>query len=133
MTSEAAGDRGGWSRRRVLGLLAGTAVPAALAGCAGSDEAAGPTSSSPARNAPTAPSVGAEAGTESATASPSPARTGPRPLYLGTYTSVEGGGTGIGLATYDATSGRITGPARSPASATRRTSPCTRTAARCTR
>ncbi|MFE1313188.1 lactonase family protein [Streptomyces sp. NPDC058755] len=33
----------------------------------------------------------------------------PHPLYLGTYTSVEGGGTGIGLATYDPASGRITG------------------------
>ncbi|MFH8773621.1 lactonase family protein [Streptomyces sp. NPDC017958] len=33
----------------------------------------------------------------------------PHPLHLGTYTSVEGGGTGIGLATYDPVSGRITG------------------------
>ncbi|MFI6765055.1 lactonase family protein [Streptomyces sp. NPDC050355] len=48
---------------------------------------------------------------------PAPARaervTGPparrsRPLYLGTYTSKDGGGTGIGLATYDTTTGRIT-------------------------
>ncbi|MFE3850179.1 lactonase family protein [Streptomyces griseorubiginosus] len=37
------------------------------------------------------------------------AATGPRPLYLGTYTTVEGGGPGIGLATYDAAGGRITG------------------------
>ncbi|MDX3843506.1 lactonase family protein [Streptomyces europaeiscabiei] len=111
MTSEAAGDRGGWSRRRVLGLLAGAAVPATLAGCAGSDGTAGPTSSSPARNAPTAPSAEAEAGAGTATASPSPTptRTGPQPLYIGTYTSVEGGGTGIGVATYDDRSGRITG------------------------
>ncbi|MDX3580766.1 lactonase family protein [Streptomyces europaeiscabiei] len=113
MTSEAAGDRGGWSRRRVLGLLAGAAVPATLAGCAGSDGTAGPTSSSPAPNAPTAPSAEAEAGagTASAAASPSPTptRTGPQPLYIGTYTSVEGGGTGIGVATYDSRSGRITG------------------------
>nr|WP_053709356.1 lactonase family protein [Streptomyces sp. NRRL B-3648] len=34
---------------------------------------------------------------------------GPRPLYVGTYTSVDGGGTGIGLASYDPESGRITG------------------------
>ncbi len=34
---------------------------------------------------------------------------GPRPLYLGTYTSVDGGGKGIGLATYDAATGLITG------------------------
>ncbi|MFG3116421.1 lactonase family protein [Streptomyces sp. NPDC048197] len=33
---------------------------------------------------------------------------GTRPLYLGTYTSKEGGGTGIGLARYDTTTGRIT-------------------------
>ncbi|MEU6665548.1 lactonase family protein [Streptomyces sp. NPDC046727] len=34
---------------------------------------------------------------------------GPRPLYVGTYTSVEGGGAGIGLASYDPETGRITG------------------------
>ncbi|MGV9902648.1 lactonase family protein [Streptomyces sp. NPDC003388] len=33
----------------------------------------------------------------------------PRPLYLGTYTSAEGGGAGIGLAEYDPATGRITG------------------------
>lgn len=50
------------------------------------------------------------------TVSPSPAKTtsapapaGPRPLYLGTYTSAEGGGNGIGVARYDPDSGRITG------------------------
>ncbi|WP_405895850.1 lactonase family protein [Streptomyces sp. NBC_00104] len=109
MTSEAVGDRGGWSRRHVLSLMAGAAGTAALAGCAGSDGTNGSTSSSPAPNAPTAPSAEAETetGTESATASPSP--TGPRPLYIGTYTSAEGGGTGIGVATYDARSGRIAG------------------------
>ncbi|MFD9903822.1 lactonase family protein [Streptomyces sp. NPDC059063] len=31
-----------------------------------------------------------------------------RPLFLGTYTSQPGGGTGIGLATYDEESGRVT-------------------------
>ncbi|QFR01848.1 lactonase family protein [Streptomyces phaeolivaceus] len=109
MTSEAAADRGGWSRRHVLGLLAGAAVPAGLAGCAGSDGTVGPAASSPARNAPTAPSVGAEAEAGATTASPSPTRTGPQPLYIGTYTSAEGGGTGIGVATYDARSGRVAG------------------------
>ncbi|GAA0910107.1 lactonase family protein [Streptomyces thermoalcalitolerans] len=34
---------------------------------------------------------------------------GPRPLYLGTYTSAEGGGTGIGLAVYDPATGAVTG------------------------
>lgn len=33
---------------------------------------------------------------------------GPRPLYVGTYTSADGGGTGVGLASYD-TEGLITG------------------------
>ncbi|AJT62814.1 hypothetical protein T261_1126 [Streptomyces lydicus] len=31
-----------------------------------------------------------------------------RPLFLGTYTSKEGGGTGIGLGTYDTAEGRVT-------------------------
>jgi 6-phosphogluconolactonase (cycloisomerase 2 family) len=44
------------------------------------------------------------------TAAPPPRKpSGPRPLYLGTYTSVDGGGTGIGLASYDPATGRITG------------------------
>ncbi|WP_420036734.1 lactonase family protein [Streptomyces sp. cg28] len=38
-----------------------------------------------------------------------PRRLADRPLYLGTYTSQQGGGTGIGLATYDPGSGAITG------------------------
>nr|WP_030344560.1 lactonase family protein [Streptomyces sp. NRRL S-1022] len=42
-------------------------------------------------------------------APPSREPSGPRPLYVGTYTSVDGGGTGIGLASYDPESGRITG------------------------
>ncbi|MGW1862409.1 lactonase family protein, partial [Streptomyces collinus] len=33
----------------------------------------------------------------------------PRPLLLGTYTSVEGGGSGIGLASYDPATGAVTG------------------------
>ncbi|QDQ15695.1 lactonase family protein [Streptomyces spectabilis] len=45
--------------------------------------------------------------TTSAGAAPLPASG--RPLFLGTYTSEPGGGTGIGLATYDETTGRITG------------------------
>ncbi len=42
-------------------------------------------------------------------AAEAPRPAAPRPLFLGTYTSVEGGGTGIGLASYDPVSGRITG------------------------
>ncbi|NED33127.1 lactonase family protein, partial [Streptomyces sp. SID8499] len=40
---------------------------------------------------------------------PAPRGSGPRPLYLGTYTSVAGGGAGIGLAAYDPASGAVTG------------------------
>ncbi|WP_282791477.1 lactonase family protein [Streptomyces sp. CC224B] len=44
-------------------------------------------------------------------AAPAAAAPGPRrdrPLFLGTYTSQPGGGTGIGLASYDEASGRVT-------------------------
>ncbi|MFI6932207.1 lactonase family protein [Streptomyces sp. NPDC050287] len=87
---------GGWSRRRFVGALAGTAAGSGLPACgdvppsgAGSSAAGSP----------------GTAATPGATGRP----TGPRPLCLGTYTSVEGGGKGIGLAAYDADSGRITG------------------------
>lgn len=111
MTSGAGREPGGWSRRRVLGLMAATAVPAALAGCSRSDAdgTAGAASSPPPQGAstPTSPRVEAEAGTESA--SPTAAPSGPQPLYIGTYTSAEGGGSGIGVAAYDARTGEITG------------------------
>ncbi|OLZ74827.1 6-phosphogluconolactonase [Streptomyces sp. IMTB 2501] len=42
-------------------------------------------------------------------AAPPRGESGPRPLYIGTYTSADGGGTGIGLASYDPGTGRITG------------------------
>lgn len=90
---------GGWSRRRFVGVLAGAASAAGCSSAPGSSSESAPRQSS---------------GT-SANPSPSPSRTpaartpaGPRPLYIGTYTSDEGGGTGIGLATYSADSGRIT-------------------------
>lgn len=88
--------RGALGRRRFVGALAAAAVTAP-AGCGTQDTQDRPeaaTTSTPARAA-------------SPSAKPRP--TGPRPLFLGTYTSVEGGGTGIGLATYDITTGRITG------------------------
>lgn len=93
--------RGALSRRRFVrvGALAAAAVTAP-AGCGTQedtpDRPEAATTSTPARA--TSPSPSAE-----------PRPTGPRPLFLGTYTSVEGGGTGIGLATYDITTGRITG------------------------
>ncbi|MFF8673937.1 lactonase family protein [Streptomyces sp. NPDC015242] len=85
----------GWSRRRFVGVLAGGAAAAALPACDGPpapDQAAAP-SSSP--------------GTDPSPEARRPS--GPRPLYLGTYASAEDGGKGIGLATYDPETGRITG------------------------
>ncbi|MFJ9544223.1 lactonase family protein [Streptomyces sp. NPDC101225] len=90
---------GGWSRRRFVGALGGAAAATALPSPA-------PPGSGPGRTVPAdgaAPSPGPSA----RHAPPGPA--GPRPLYLGTYTSVDGGGTGIGLATYDSASGAVTG------------------------
>ncbi|MFI9820356.1 lactonase family protein [Streptomyces sp. NPDC052013] len=90
-------SRGQWSRRRFVGALAGAAAAVTVAAC---DDQGTPTGDSPSPEAP-APTSG------SRRESPSPS--GPRPLHLGTYTSAEGGGKGIGLATYDPATGRITG------------------------
>jgi 6-phosphogluconolactonase (cycloisomerase 2 family) len=103
-----AGGDGGWSRRRFVGALAGAAAASGLAGCSSSPEGSSPGPPTPGSSSGSAPK---EAGTSSPSpaGTPSaPAPTGPRPLYVGTYTSVEGGGTGIGLAAYDAGSGRVT-------------------------
>lgn len=89
--------RGDWSRRRFVGALAGTAAAAAGCGDAPDSRPSAP-STTPAARAPQVSTPGA-----------SPAPTGPRPLYLGTYTSVEGGGSGIGLATYDPATGEVKG------------------------
>ncbi|MGI5365659.1 lactonase family protein [Streptomyces iakyrus] len=88
-------DSGGWSRRRFVGALAGGAAAAALPACDNAPEPAATPAPEP------------EAGTSASREARRPS--GPRPLYLGTYTSAEGGGKGIGLATYDAATGRITG------------------------
>ncbi|MFF7721396.1 lactonase family protein [Streptomyces luteogriseus] len=88
-------DSGGWSRRRFVGALAGGTAAAALPSC---DDA-------PAPATPSATAPEASAGPSHQARRP----TGPRPLHLGTYTSVEGGGKGIGVATYDSATGRITG------------------------
>ncbi|MGW1600710.1 lactonase family protein [Streptomyces eurythermus] len=79
---------GGWTRRRFVGAVAGTAAATAC-------------------TARVTPSADARATPEPA--APSRGAPGPRPLYVGTYTSVAGGGTGIGIASYDPRSGRITG------------------------
>ncbi|AMW15693.1 6-phosphogluconolactonase [Streptomyces qaidamensis] len=75
--------------------MAGGAAAAALPACDNAPEPA------------TTPAPEPEAGTSASREARRPS--GPRPLYLGTYTSAEGGGKGIGLATYDAATGRITG------------------------
>ncbi|MGW1035816.1 lactonase family protein [Streptomyces antibioticus] len=89
---------GGWSRRRLVSVLGGAAASAALAGCA--DDSGG-------TGGRAVPEARETAGTSAPGSSASPS--GPRPLYLGTYTSAEGGGRGIGVASYDPVSGRITG------------------------
>ncbi|WP_416069378.1 lactonase family protein [Streptomyces alfalfae] len=82
-------------RRAVIGALSGVALAAAGAAC-GSAE-------------PPARRVRPEAGrTEAASSAAHRPRRAGR-LFLGTYTSQEGGGSGIGLATYDEATGRITG------------------------
>ncbi|MFJ3305260.1 lactonase family protein [Streptomyces sp. NPDC086549] len=104
MDSGAEATGGGWSRRRFVGALAGAVAVVTL----------------PAPAAPRSHTTAdAERTTTPAAATPAPEKqpavegsrkpSGPRPLYLGTYTSAEGGGTGIGLATYDPSTGRITG------------------------
>ncbi|MEU0850479.1 lactonase family protein [Streptomyces flaveolus] len=90
---------GGWSRRRFAGVLARTAAAAALPAVTACDDTSAPGSA----DTPAAPAAsGGAAGRDHAPP-------GPRPLHLGTYTSAEGGGRGIGLAEYDARTGRITG------------------------
>ncbi|WP_330336419.1 lactonase family protein [Streptomyces sp. NBC_00557] len=83
--------RGRWSRRRFAGVLAGAAAVVAVP--------------SPAA----APSGAPAAADEPGPARPRGGPPGPRPLYVGTYTSAAGGGAGIGLASYDPATGRITG------------------------
>jgi 6-phosphogluconolactonase len=96
---------GGWSRRRFVGALAGTAAVTALPAPAPPKNAAAHTATPPEQPAPAAEQPSTEPSAPQPTKKPS----GPHPLYLGTYTTVEGGGTGVGLATYDPTTGRITG------------------------
>lgn len=91
METQARAGRGGWSRRRVTGALAGAAAVVAV----------------PSPAAPPADRAPVAAGARSA--APPREEDGPRPLLLGTYTSAEGGGRGIGLASYDPATGEITG------------------------
>lgn len=93
-------SRADWSRRRFVGALAGTAAAAALPAC-DEDTPTDPPADPPADPRATGTSTGPQRGSEP----PS----GPRPLYLGTYTSADGGGKGIATATYDSATGRIEG------------------------
>ncbi|MFD4525771.1 lactonase family protein [Streptomyces sp. NPDC058470] len=111
MSSEADRPRdsgpGGWTRRRFVGALAGVGSVTTVA--AGATLGSDPSPADPRTVPPTAgPAAGATAPTAGSSA-PSIGDLGSRPLFLGTYTSVEGGGKGIGLATYDSVTGRITG------------------------
>ncbi|RYJ29637.1 3-carboxymuconate cyclase [Streptomyces sp. L-9-10] len=80
-------DRTGLNRRRFLGAGALAAASVVAAASASSAAQAQAPSSAPASTRPRAAS---------------------RPLFLGTYTSA-GGGTGVGLATYDTVTGAISG------------------------
>ncbi|GAA1915254.1 lactonase family protein [Streptomyces durmitorensis] len=80
--SDSRSEASGWGRRGFIGAVAATAAAAAVAT---------PASASASALSPERP----------------PRRT--RQLFLGTYTSQSGGGTGLGLATYDDATGRITG------------------------
>ncbi|MGW3284899.1 beta-propeller fold lactonase family protein [Streptomyces sp. NPDC001002] len=107
MSSGTGAKNGGWSRRRFVGALAGAAAVTALP--APAPPRSTPTSATQTSSA-TAPDQAVAQKDQPATGQrPAPEPTGPRPLYLGTYTSVDGGGKGIGLATYDSATGEITG------------------------
>ncbi|WP_327319857.1 lactonase family protein [Streptomyces sp. NBC_01235] len=104
--SSEAESGGRWSRRRFVGVLGGAAA-SVLAGCGSDGDGGSPeTEEAPQAAPPQQPSSSAS---PRSTPAASPTSSGPRPLYLGTYTSAEGGGKGIGVASYDPGSGRITG------------------------
>lgn len=81
------GAGAGIGRRRFLGVAAGLTATAGTG--------AGLPTREDARTAP-------------ASHRPGRPHPGTRPLFLGTYTSPPGGGTGVGVGTYDTTTGRIT-------------------------
>ncbi|NKQ23244.1 lactonase family protein [Streptomyces galbus] len=108
MSGGTGAGRARWSRRGFVGALGAVAAGGALAACG--DGSPGPGPASPSGSSATADRDGS-AGSSPA-APPAASSTGTpaaRPLFLGTYTSAEGGGRGIGLAAYDPVSGRITG------------------------
>jgi 6-phosphogluconolactonase len=98
---------GGVSRRRFVGALAGTAAATTLPAATACDGAPGPADRADTTDTATPGTTTSKSRPSTQTESREPS--GPHPLYIGTYTSVENGGTGIGLATYDPTTGRVTG------------------------
>ncbi|WP_307790181.1 lactonase family protein [Streptomyces actuosus] len=101
-------ERGGWSRRRFVGALGGATVAAAVSGCGGRPVSPAPAGGYSSASSP-APSGDASAPATRPAAPTAGSHPGHRPLWLGTYTSAEGGGHGIGLAVYDPVTGRVTG------------------------
>ncbi|WP_371531013.1 lactonase family protein [Streptomyces sp. NBC_01283] len=80
--SEGRPEANGWGRRGFIGAVAATAAAAAVATPAHASESALHRERPPRRT---------------------------RQLFLGTYTTQSGGGSGVGLATYDEATGQITG------------------------
>ncbi|MFJ3492237.1 lactonase family protein [Streptomyces sp. NPDC086091] len=92
--------RGDWDRRRLVGALGAGAAVAALPAVAGCGESTDP-AARPVGEASGAPAP------SSAAPGTAPEASGPRPLYLGTYTSVPDGGEGVGFGTYDPRTGAV--------------------------
>ncbi|MGW0534102.1 lactonase family protein [Streptomyces sp. NPDC003032] len=96
-TAGASGSRPG--RRRFIAALAGAVSSTAACASSGPPDRGAPERETPDRTRKDPAS--------STSTAHRPRREGQ--LFLGTYTSQEGGGPGIGLATYDETTGRVTG------------------------
>ncbi|MBW5420896.1 beta-propeller fold lactonase family protein [Streptomyces sp. BG9H] len=92
-------------RRRFIGALAGAAGALSSASACASPDSPGRESAG--RTREDATDRDATRQDPDPSASQRPPREGQ--LFLGTYTSQEGGGAGIALATYDETTGRVTG------------------------
>ncbi|MEV4504226.1 lactonase family protein [Streptomyces klenkii] len=108
-------ERGGSGRRRLLAGLAGLAASAVLG--AGRPSAADPASPRPQLQPQSKPHPHPKPQSQSKpkpkpqphpAPTPVPAPASPGLILLGAYTSVPGGGAGIGLASYDRKTGRMT-------------------------
>ncbi|MFM9613154.1 lactonase family protein [Streptomyces niveiscabiei] len=97
------GMGGGWSRRRFAGVL-GAVVGGGAVGCAGEGQEA--VAESAVRDSGAGAAGGSGVGGVPSGV-PSSGGGGPRPLYVGTYTSQEGGGEGIRFASYQPVTGEI--------------------------